>query len=196
MNIIFQGRQLNFTQIPLKFHHHGIMNLFSAKNNKTLAETLENSRYSSLSLEAHHRYPNSLNKNLGKFLLELKLNGDNYYLHFLNEHGDKEFCDFSVDSTPLSRSKGIYSFVIGEDIMYFGRSHDPFERRVNQGYGHISPKNCFRDGQSTNCHINSLMARNIGSVSFHVLPLDKDLEIDRLEKLLINYYRPKWNVQF
>ncbi len=196
MKIIIQDRNLIFTQIPLQFQHHGKVNLFSVKNNKTLAETLEDRRYSSLSIETHRRYPNSLNKKLGDFLLELKLNGDNYYLRFLNEHGNKVYCDFSIATTPLSKAKGVYSFIIGEDIMYFGRSHDPFEKRLNQGYGHISPKNCYRDGQSTNCHINSLIARNSSDISFHVLPLDNDLEIDRLEKQLIILYRPKWNVLF
>ena len=196
MKIIIQDRNLIFTQIPLQFQHHDKVNLFSEKNNKTLAETLEDRRYSSLSIETHRRYPNSLNKKLGDFLLELKLNGDNYYLRFLNEHGNKVYCDFSIATTPLSKAKGVYSFIIGEDIMYFGRSHDPFEKRLNQGYGHISPKNCYRDGQSTNCHINSLIARNSSDISFHVLPLDNDLEIDRLEKQLIILYRPKWNVLF
>ena len=194
MNIVVQGQQLNFIQTPLSFHSHGIVNLFAGKNNKTLAETLESRRYASLSSEIHRHYPNSLNVKLGVFLLGLKSNGDNLYLHFLNEHGDKVYCDFSIASTSLSKSRGIYSFTIGEEIKYFGRSHDQFDKRINQGYGNISPKNCYRDGQSTNCHINSLIAQIYIDVSFHVFPLNDDLVIDRLEKLLIGLYKPEWNV--
>ncbi len=196
MKIVIQGHELEFIPLPIKFHQHGIVNLFAEKNNKTLSETLSSKRYTSLSREVQRRYSNSLNNRLGDFLYRLKASGDNFYLKFLNEHGDSVFCDFSIMSTSLSKSKGIYCFTVCDTIKYFGRSHDPFEKRFNQGYGHISPKNCYRDGQSTNCHVNSLIAKNSTEVAFYVCPLDDDLEIDRLEKLLINSYKPEWNVQF
>ena len=196
MNIVLQGRQLNFIQIPLYFQNHGIVNLFASKNNKTLAETLKSRRYTGLSSETYRLYPNSLNTRLGIFLLDLKSNGDNFYLHFLNRYGDKVYCAFSIKSTSLSRSKGVYSFSIDNELKYLGRSHESFEKRLNQGYGHISPKNCFLDGQCTNCHLNSLIAQNYPSVSFYVFPLEDDSVINRLEKLLISSYKPAWNVQF
>ncbi len=196
MKIIIQEHQLEFVQFPIIFRQHNVVNLFAEKNNKTLAETLSNKKYAGLSGEVQHRYPNSLNDRLGEFLYKLKACGDIFYLRFLNEHGDKVFCDFSIASTSLSRSKGIYCFMVGETIKYFGRSHDPFEKRFNQGYGHISPKNCYRDGQSTNCHVNSLIAKNFTDVAFYVYPLNDDFKIDRLEKLLINLHKPEWNVQF
>lgn len=193
MKIAVQGYQLDFIQVLIKFRQHNIVNLFAKKNNKTLAETLSSKRYASLSKEVRHRYPNSLNNKLGEFLYRLKVSGDDFYLHFLNEHGDNVFCDFSIAESIPSKAKGIYCFSISEVIKYFGRSHDPFEKRLNQGYGHISPKNCYRDGQSTNCHINSMIAKNYSIVSFYVCPIDNDLEIDQLEKLLISSYKPGWN---
>ncbi len=194
MKIAVQEHQLEFIQVPISFHQHGIVNLFAEKNNKTLSETLSSKRYASLSREVQRRYPNSLNDKLGEFLYRLKLNNDNFYLRFLNEHGDNVFCDFSIAKTAPSKAKGIYCFSVGETIKYFGRSHDPFETRLNQGYGHISPKNCYRDGQSTNCHVNSIIAKNYSVVSFYVFPIDDDLVIDRLEKVLINSYKPEWNI--
>jgi hypothetical protein len=194
MKIVVQGHQLEFVQIPIQYHKHGIVNLFAHKNNKSLAETLSSERYASLFNEVRRRYPNSLDERLGKFLYGLKLSGDKFYLRFLNEHGDNTFCDFTIAKTPLSWAKGIYCFRVGEVIKYFGRSHDPFEKRLNQGYGHISPKNCYRDGQSTNCHINSMIAQNHSDVSFYVFLLDNDPAIDNLEKLLINSYKPEWNI--
>jgi hypothetical protein len=194
MKIAVQGYQLEFIQVPISFKKHGIVNLFAEKNNKTLAETLLSKRYESLSKEVHCRYPNSLNDKLGEFLYRLKISGDIFYLRFLNEHGDNVFCDFSIATTFSSKSKGIYCFLLGEVIKYIGRSHDPFKKRLFQGYGHISPKNCYLDGQSTNCHVNSQIAKNHSGVSIHVCPFDDDLEIDRLEKLLINFYKPEWNI--
>jgi hypothetical protein len=195
MKIVVQGHQLDFIQIPISFHHHGIVNLFAQKNNKTLAETLSSKRYASLSKEVFRQYPNFLNEKLGEFLYRLKINGDKFYLRFLNEHGDNVFCNFSIAPTSLSKSKGIYCFTVEKTIKYFGRSHDPFEKRLNHGYGHISPKNCYRDGQSTNCHLNSLVAKCFTEVDFYVYPLDDDFKIDRLEKILIGLHKPEWNVQ-
>ncbi len=195
MKIEIQGYQLEFIKIPIKFHKNIIIDLFAQKNNKTLAETLSNKRYASLSSEVIRRYPGSLNVSLGDFLYNLKMNHETFFLRFLNEHGDKVFCDFSVPSTPVTKLKGLYCFTIDDAITYIGRSHDPFEKRLNLGYGHISPKNCYLDGQSTNCHINSIIAQYPDSgVSFHVCPLDEDLKIDRLEKLLINDLKPEWNI--
>jgi hypothetical protein len=194
MEIIVQGRRLNFVQIPLVSTKHDIVNLFAGKKNKTLAETLLSHRYSSLTKAVHSSYQNALNEKLGEFLYKLKISGDLFYLQFLNEHGDNEFCDFSIAPTKLGKAKGVYCFVVGTRVMYFGRSHDPFEKRLNQGYGHISPKNCYRDGQSTNCRINSLVAKHYAEVAFYVYPLDDDTKIDQLEKLLIDTYQPEWNV--
>lgn len=196
MKIDIQGHQLDFIQIPISFHSHSIADLFAKKNNKTLSDTISSKRYASLSQEVLRKYPNLLHEKLGNFLYRLKISGDNFYLRFLNEYGDNVFCDFSIASTSLTRSKGVYSFTVGETIRYIGRSHDPFEKRLNQGYGHISPKNCYRDGQSTNCRVNSLIAKYFTEVAFYVCPIDDDLKIDHLEKLLIDFYKPEWNVQF
>lgn len=195
MKIVVRESQLDFTQIPIIFLRQGIVDLFSKKNNKTLEETLSSTRYVNLSEEVFRHYPNSLNEKLGSFLYRLKISDDKFYLQFLNENGDNTFCEFSIASTPLSRLKGVYCFAIAETIKYFGRSHDPFEKRVNQGYGRISPKNCYRDGQSTNCHLNSLIAKYFNEVSFYVCPIDDDYKIDLVEKLLINCYKPEWNIQ-
>ena len=196
MKLAVQDHQLEFVQIPIDFHQHNIDNLFAQKNNKTLAETLLNGRYASLSREVLRRYPNSLNEKLGTFLHNLKLNGDNFYLRFLNEHGDNVFCSFTVASSPLSRSKGIYCFTVSKTIKYLGRSHDRFQKRLNQGYGNISPKNCYRDGQSTNCHVNALIAQCFSEVAFYVYPLHDDFKIDLVERLLIALHKPEWNIQF
>jgi hypothetical protein len=193
MKIAVEGHQLEFIQVPMRFQRHGIVNLFAEKNNKTVAETLSHRRYTSFLKEVHYRYPNSLNDKLGEFLYRLKINKDTFYLRFLNEYGDNEFCDFLIEKTILTQAKGVYCFMLDKKIKYFGRSHDPFERRLNQGYGHISPKNCYRDGQSTNCHLNSLIAKNYSDSWFYVFPLDTDLVIDRLERLLISSYKPEWN---
>jgi len=114
------------------------------------------------------------------------MGNDGFYLRFLNEDGDSTFCDFSIERTDLTERKGIYYFAVADEMKYVGRTHDSFERRINQGYAHISPKNCYLDGQSTNCHVNSLIAKSRAVVSLFVCPIENDSEINRLEKLLIH----------
>lgn len=194
MKIKLQGRQLEFIQVPIRFQKHDIVNLFAKKNNKTLGESLTGKKYERLSRETHDNYPDSLNDKLGEFLYNLKINGDKFYLHFLNKYGDNVFCKFSITKTIPIMAKGVYCFTIGKSIKYIGRSHDTFERRINQGYGRISPKNCYLDGQSTNCRVNSRIAKNYSSISFYVCLLDNDLEIDQLEILLRKLYKPEWNI--
>jgi hypothetical protein len=37
------------------------------------------------------------------------------------------------------------------------------KKRISQGYGKISPKNCYLDGLATNCHLNALITETIKS---------------------------------
>ncbi len=67
------------------------------------------------------------------------------------------------------------------------------QKRVNSGYGKISPKNCFKDGQSTNCKVNSHIASSIGNIELKILVMDDDEEIDKLESELICECDPVWN---
>lgn len=68
------------------------------------------------------------------------------------------------------------------------------KKRINQGYGKIHPKNCYLDGQSTNCHLNALVARNLDSIELWFCELTP-AEIDIAEKELIHAYKPAWNIR-
>jgi hypothetical protein len=191
LKFIALSRELEFVLFELVLRRNGLLNLFAQYNNKTVAETLACKRYSRLSAEARRRYPHAGNERLGDFLYRLKMSGDNFYRRFLNRYGDGTYCEFVIRE-PLN-SKGLYCFVLGTQVRYIGRSHDPFGKRINQGYGHISPRNCFRDGQATNCHLNSLIAAHWTQIALYVCPLENDADIDALERALIRQLRPEWN---
>ncbi len=65
------------------------------------------------------------------------------------------------------------------------------------GYGHISPRACFKGGQDTNCRINNLILQGVN------ISLDLDLwfrliegdVLDRvsIERELIATLHPPWN---
>ena len=188
------GRGLEFQRVALTFLEHGMTDAFAHKNNKTVRETLAHQRYSKLARVIAEEHPAAMDIPLGTFLVTLKQSGNSTYKRFLNPYGDGVYCRFRMERGPLSSKKGLYCYCIDGRIVYVGRSIDPFEKRINQGYGTIHPKNCFLDGQATNCHLNTLIAENDGAVSFHVCPLSDDAEIDRLERLAIQTLTPDWNI--
>jgi hypothetical protein len=94
----------------------------------------------------------------------------------------------------IKKQKGLYLYFRTSELVYIGRSFDPFGKRVDQGYGSIHPKNCYIDGQSTNCHLNTLIAAVSERVSFYVHPMTEDSEIAATEHALIREQKPPWNI--
>jgi hypothetical protein len=78
----------------------------------------------------------------------------NEYGLLLNKYGTGPFCKFTA---PQSYQKGgVYLLVVGSDIRYVGECAN-LSARFNNGYGNISPRNCYKGGQETNCRINNLI---------------------------------------
>lgn len=194
IELVTFGRSLRFVNVPLKFLAHGLTNVFSHKNNKTVRETLAHRRYKSLSTPVPNQYSCDLEKPLGAFLAALKARGDLTYRRFLNPHGDKTYCYFRLGDGENNTKKGLYLYACGDEIVYVGRSYDPFVKRVDQGYGKIHPKNCFIDGQSTNCHLNALIEEQHENISFYVCVMADNAVIETTERALIQERKPRWNV--
>ena len=184
-----------FKKSSLRFIENGITNVFRRKCNKTVRQTIQHRRYLSLAVDCQTRYGAELETPLGQFLYDLKLEGDDFYKRFLNKHGDKEYCHFCLDDPTVAARKGLYAYIVNQEIMYIGRTKDPFKKRIDQGYGKIHPKNCYLDGQSTNCHKNFLISRSSGEVDFWIAIIEDDDEIEQLESNLILNYTPPWNLQ-
>jgi hypothetical protein len=71
----------------------------------------------------------------------------------LNKYGAGPFCKFKIPSR--FRIAGVYVVTIDDEVRYVGECKN-LSARYNAGYGNISPKNCFRGGQETNCRLNNL----------------------------------------
>ncbi len=194
MAVTVDGRWLEFQHATLTFLAHGLSDVFGQKNNKTLEQTLAHRRYVKLTDMIAHQFSGSMHEPLGDFLLRLKRSGNSIYRRFLNPYGDGVYCRFRMELGLISSKKVLYCYCVGGRLRYVGRSLDPFEKRINQGYGTIHPKNCFLDGQATNCHLNALIAENVSAVSLFVLPLSDDTEIRHLERELIQSLQPHWNI--
>ncbi|WP_442794424.1 hypothetical protein [Pelobium manganitolerans] len=194
MTLTVNDKIFEFKIIPLTFIAKDISSVFYYKNNKTLEQTFSHRRYSRLKLAFTDIYNAHLDRKLGDFLKFLKEATDDNYLRFLNKYGDNKFCEFKI-GTHLT-DKGIYCYIKNDEIKYIGRCTDNFKKRINEGYGKIHPKNCFIDGQATNCHLNSLINTTV-DVKFGVyLMTDKSTEeIKKLEKLILSANKYEWNIQ-
>lgn len=72
----------------------------------------------------------------------------------LNKYGTGPFCKFKIPNHV--RTSGVYLLTIDSEIRYVGECAN-LSGRFNAGYGNISPRNCFRGGQETNCRLNNLV---------------------------------------
>ena len=187
------GAEYQFVRVQLSFEEGVFSDLFGGKNNKTVRETLAHRRYASLRETTEAAYPSRLGEPLGDFLLSLKQNGDSFYSKFLNSCGDLEYSVFKLAGENISDTSGIYAFKVGNELRYIGRCRDSIRKRVNQGYGKIHAKNCYRDGQSTNCRINALITKEKSAVSFWFCELALG-KVNAAEKYLIDEYNPPWNI--
>lgn len=183
-----------FSKSRLTFEYFERDNIFAKLNNKTVLQTLQNKKYSKFRDIIFEKYSSFVNTNTGEFLLNLKNNNDSFYKKFLNLYGDNKYCKFYITDQEIMNKKGIYLYKLGEEILYIGRCKDSFKKRINNGYGSISPKNCYLDGQSTNCHINSLINETGDCVELFIALFTSDSEIEEIEKRLIQYFKPKWNI--
>jgi len=184
--------KIEFKKVELAFFDVST-EVFAQKNNKTLRETLNSKKYQKLEEICITKYPEYLDTGLGQFLLILKNNRDNYYKNFLNQSGDLQYLEFKIKDLDIYNLKGLYLFKVNDEIVYIGRCKDSFKKRINNGYGRIAPKNCYLDGQSTNCFINSLICTSYPKIDFYVSSQNDNSIIEKYEKLLIKNYKPKWN---
>jgi hypothetical protein len=107
----------------------------------------------------------------------------------LHQHGHGTFCTFHI-AVPAGLV-GVYALVVEGSVRYIGGCVD-LGKRFNSGYGTISPRNCYKGGQMTNCKINHrvlevLKAGDRVALYFHSTPQRKSDETQ-----LIAAYSPSW----
>ena len=194
MELHLNGRSIDLKETQIDFLNTGISDVFAQKNNKTLQETIKHRRYAKFTKEIELQYAEYIDYPLGTFLMTLKEKGDLFYKQFLNPYGDSYYCAFSLRDKDVAVLKGIYAFFVRETLMYIGRCCNDFYNRITMGYGRISPKNCYIDGQATNCHINQLINVNVENTRLFYCSLSDNIEIKKIEKTLIKTYNPEWNI--
>ncbi|NHN29638.1 hypothetical protein [Paenibacillus agricola] len=183
-----------FKKVHIQYEYLNKEDLFSSLKNKSVLETLEKPRYLKFSTYVMNKYPNFLKYGIGDFLFYLKNEGDSFYKLLLNKYGDEKYCKFKITDKSVLNKKGLYSYTVNGTIMYIGRCKDSFYKRINTGYGNISPKNCYLDGQATNCHINSIINQFSDNIELWIAEYEDELFISDMEVQLIKEYKPEWNI--
>ncbi len=108
----------------------------------------------------------------------------------LNRYGAGPFCRFSIPSN--LQFSGCYAILVNSEVRYVGECGN-LSARYNMGYGLISPRNCFKNGQETNCRINNLLlqaAKGNSEIALWFLPTE-DYKI--AERELLQELVPPWN---
>lgn len=100
----------------------------------------------------------------------------------LHKYGSGGFCRFKIDNyEDFAGKSGVYALYFNEQLKYIGECED-LVQRFNVGYGHISPKNCYKGGQSTNCKINKAILsalENSKKVFIYFCCSDNFIEIEK-----------------
>ena len=110
--------------------------------------------------------------------------------HRLHKYGLGPFCRIRVVAP--SR-EGVYAVRVRDVVTYVGKCQDARVRWGPQGYGLISPRNCFDGGQRTNCKVNHLILEAARASQLLELWFRELRPPGALEAELIRRFRPPWN---
>jgi hypothetical protein len=108
----------------------------------------------------------------------------------LNNYGKGPFCKFTIDNG--LQASGVYVLTVERQVRYVGECAN-LSARFNVGYGNISPKNCFKGGQETNCRLNNLIYTAVEARQVVALWFLPTADYKSIEAFLRSSLKPTWN---
>ena len=108
----------------------------------------------------------------------------------LNAYGQGPFCKFTIANALQGR--GVYVLTVDDQIRYIGECAN-LSVRFNAGYGNISPRNCFKGGQETNCRLNNLIYGTAQAGQCIALWFFRTADYKAIEASLRRALQPPWN---
>ena len=122
---------------------------------------------------------------------QLRYNNKNNHPYLAGIDEKTLFCKFKPN---LPIIKGVYLWVINGEIVYIGEGVN-LRDRFNNGYGNISPRNCFKGGQSTNVKMNRIVLWHYENNQHIDIYLCETSEHKRIEFMLLKRIKTKYNIQ-
>ena len=114
-------------------------------------------------------------------------------LPLLPEAVGAKFCRFRLKNA--EDAPGVYAWVSGGgDVIYIGETKR-LRARFNSGYGIISPRNCYKGGQKTNCKMNKVVLEYYLTGKELYLYFLETEDYKKIEEELIKYVKPVCNVK-
>lgn len=106
----------------------------------------------------------------------------------LNAYGSGAFCHFTIQAGAVP---GVYLWISRGEILYIGETVN-LQQRFNMGYGNISPRNCYMNGQVTNCKMNKVVMEYFQNghpiqLYFYETKDHKKVELDLLSQIYTKY---------
>ena len=108
----------------------------------------------------------------------------------MNNYGAGPFCKFTIGNE--FRKSGVYVLTVDGQVRYVGECAN-LSTRFNMGYGNISPKNCFKGGQETNCRLNNLIWATANAGHRIALWFLHTADYKSIEASLRASLKPVWN---
>jgi hypothetical protein len=108
----------------------------------------------------------------------------------LNRYGSGPFCKFRISNR--FQVSGVYVLTVDGAPQYVGECAN-LSARFNAGYGNISPKNCFKGGQETNCRLNNRLHAALLAGQRISLWFFQTVEYKSIEATLRRTLNPTWN---
>lgn len=113
----------------------------------------------------------------------------------LHAYGAGPFCRFRIGHK--RQEAGLYVLTVDEAPVYAGECVNLEDRWGANGYGGISPRNCYAGGQPTNCRVNAAILVEVKAgrridLWFSAFSGSRDERL-AAETHLIQTLAPKWN---
>ena len=108
----------------------------------------------------------------------------------LNAYGEGPFCKFRISEA--HHEEGVYILTLDATATYVGECLS-LATRFNSGYGSISPRNCYEQGQTTICGINHLIYQAAQAGQKIELWFLRTPNRKVVQKELIEALKPLWN---
>jgi excinuclease UvrABC nuclease subunit len=93
----------------------------------------------------------------------------------------------------LPEASGVYAIFLDGSLKYVGRALNLKKRFYD--YGHIAPRKCYRNGQSTNVAMNKRVREALHVGGKIAVFIRETADYVALEAVMIATLQPPWNVQ-